>query len=633
MRSVYDEQYAWAARDPQGFWAAAAEDLYWDKRWDRVFDDSRPPYSRWFAGGRLNTCYNAVDLHVDRGRGKQLALIYDSPVTGTVKTFTYAALQDEVARFAGALRRLRVDQGDRVIIYMPMVPEAVIAMLACARIGAIHSVVFGGFAPKELAARIDDAKPKVILSASCGIEVNRVIPYKPLLDGAIELARFKPERCVVLQRPQERAPMAVGRDVDWGEALAGAPAAECVPVEATDPLYILYTSGTTGIPKGVVRDNGGHAVALKWSMGNVYGMGAGEVYWAASDIGWVVGHSYIVYAPLLRGCTTILYEGKPVGTPDPGAFWRVAAQHGVNALFTAPTAFRAIKKEDPRGEHIGKYDLARFRTLFLAGERCDPDTLLWARERLRVPVIDHWWQTETGWPIAANCVGMGMLPVKPGSPTKAVPGYDVRVLAEDNAEMPRGQIGSIAIRLPMPPGCLPTLWNNDAGYAKSYLERHPGFYLTGDAGYQDEDGYLYIMSRVDDIINVAGHRLSTGAMEEVLSAHPDIAECAVVGVADEIKGEIPVGFAVTKAGVARSEAEITRELVEMVRERIGPVASFKVVTLVKRLPKTRSGKILRGTMKRIADGVEFNAPATIDDPVILDEIAACLKALGYPKKG
>jgi propionyl-CoA synthetase len=631
MRSAYDEQYAWAARDPQGFWAAAAEDLYWDKRWDRVFDDRRPPYYRWFAGGRLNTCYNAVDLHVDRGRGKQLALIYDSPVTGAVKTFTYAALQDEVARFGGALRRLGVSQGDRVIIYMPMVPEAVIAMLACARIGAIHSVVFGGFAPKELAARIDDAKPRVILSASCGIEVNRVIPYKPLLDGAIELSRAKPERCVILQRPQERASMVAGRDVDWGEALAGAPAVECVPVEATDPLYILYTSGTTGIPKGVVRDHGGHAVALKWSMGNVYGMGGGEVYWAASDIGWVVGHSYIVYAPLLKGCTTILYEGKPVGTPDPGAFWRLIAQHGVNALFTAPTAFRAIKKEDPRGDFIGKYDLARFRTLFLAGERCDPDTLLWARERLQVPVIDHWWQTETGWPIAANCVGMGMLPVKPGSPTKAVPGYDVRVLSEDNKEMPRGQIGSIAIRLPMPPGCLPTLWNNDAGYEKSYLERHPGFYLTGDAGYQDEDGYLYIMSRVDDIINVAGHRLSTGAMEEVLSAHPDIAECAVVGVADEIKGEIPVGFAVTKAGVTRGEADITRELVEMVRERIGPVASFKVVTLVKRLPKTRSGKILRGTMKRIADGVEYNAPATIDDPAILGEIAECLKALGYPK--
>ena len=456
MRSVYDEQYARAARDPEGFWAAAAEDLYWDRRWDRVFDGSRPPYYRWFVGGRLNTCYNAVDLHVDRGRGKQLALIYDSPVAETVKTYTYAALQDEVARFAGALRRQGVAQGDRVIIYMPMVPEAVIAMLACARIGAIHSVVFGGFAPKELAVRIDDAKPKVILSASCGIEVNRVIPYKPLLDGAIALSAFKPERCIVLQRPQEQASMVAGRDVDWGDALAGAPAVECVPVAATDPLYVLYTSGTTGIPKGVVRDNGGHAVALKWSMGNVYGMGAGEVYWAASDIGWVVGHSYIVYAPLLRGCTTILYEGKPVGTPDPGAFWRVASQHGVSALFTAPTAFRAIKKEDPRGEHIGRYDLSRFRTLFLAGERCDPDTLHWARERLGVPVIDHWWQTETGWPIAANCVGMGMLPVKPGSPTKAVPGYDVRVLAEDNAEMPRGQIGSIAIRLPMPPGCLPT---------------------------------------------------------------------------------------------------------------------------------------------------------------------------------
>ena len=531
------------------------------------------------------------------------------------------------------LRQQGVDKGDRVIIYMPMVPEAVIAMLACARIGAIHSVVFGGFASKELATRIDDAKPTVMLSASCGIEGNRVIPYKPLLDAALEMASFKPRRCIILQRPQETCALVPGRDVDWAEAVAGASPVECVPVAATDPLYILYTSGTTGIPKGVVRDNGGHAVALKWSMGNVYGMGAGETYWAASDIGWVVGHSYIVYAPLLRGCTTILYEGKPVGTPDPGAFWRVASQHGVSALFTAPTAFRAIKKEDPQGAYIGKYDLSRFRTLFLAGERCDPDTLLWARERLQVPVIDHWWQTETGWPMAANCVGLGMLPVKPGSPTKAVPGYDVRVLSEDNQEMPAGQIGSIAVRLPLPPGSLPTLWNNDAGFEASYLARHPGHYLTGDAGYQDADGYLYIMSRVDDIINVAGHRLSTGAMEEVLSAHPDIAECAVVGVADEIKGEIPVGFAVTKAGVTRAEAEITRELVEMVRERIGPVASFKVVTLVKRLPKTRSGKILRGTVKRIADGVDYTVPATIDDPVILDEITGYLKALGYPKKG
>ena len=633
MRSVYDEVYARSRRDPEGFWGAAAEDLHWDRRWDRVFDDSRPPYYRWFTGGMLNTCYNALDLHVDRGRGKQAALIYDSPVTGTVKAFTYAALRDEVARFAGALRQQGVDKGDRVIIYMPMVPEAVIAMLACARIGAIHSVVFGGFASKELATRIDDAKPTVMLSASCGIEGNRVIPYKPLLDAALEMASFKPRRCVILQRPQETCALVPGRDVDWAEAVAGASPVECVPVAATDPLYILYTSGTTGIPKGVVRDNGGHAVALKWSMGNVYGMGAGETYWAASDIGWVVGHSYIVYAPLLRGCTTILYEGKPVGTPDPGAFWRVASQHGVSALFTAPTAFRAIKKEDPQGTYIGKYDLSRFRTLFLAGERCDPDTLLWARERLQVPVIDHWWQTETGWPMAANCVGLGMLPVKPGSPTKAVPGYDVRVLSEDNQEMPTGQIGSIAVRLPLPPGSLPTLWNNDAGFEASYLARHPGHYLTGDAGYQDADGYLYIMSRVDDIINVAGHRLSTGAMEEVLSAHPDIAECAVVGVADEIKGEIPVGFAVTKAGVTRAEAEITRELVEMVRERIGPVASFKVVTLVKRLPKTRSGKILRGTVKRIADGVDYTVPATIDDPVILDEITGYLKALGYPKKG
>jgi len=505
-------------------------------------------------------------------------------------------------------------------------------MLACARIGAIHSVVFGGFASHELAKRIDDATPKMILSASCGIEPGRVVEYKPLLDQAIELSRHKPERCVVLQRPEKPAQLHKGRDLDWGDFLSGAPAAECVPTAATDPLYILYTSGTTGVPKGVVRDHGGHAVALKWSMGNVYGMGAGEVYWAASDIGWVVGHSYIVYAPLLKGCTTILYEGKPVGTPDPGAFWRLSAQHGVNALFTAPTAFRAIKKEDPQGTHIGKHDLSRFRTLFLAGERCDPDTLHWAEEHLRVPVIDHWWQTETGWPIAANCMGLGQLPVKPGSPTKAVPGYDVRVLDEANKELPPGQIGSIAIRLPMPPGCLPTLWNNDAGYESSYLTRHPGHYLTGDAGYEDEDGYLYIMSRVDDIINVAGHRLSTGAMEEVLAGHPDVAECAVVGVADALKGEIPVGFVVTKAGVSRSDAELAKQLVERVRERIGPVAAFKLAMVVKRLPKTRSGKILRGTMKKIADGTEYGMPATIDDPAALDEIAATLKKAGYPGK-
>ena len=633
MRSVYEGVYARSMQDPDGFWAAAAEAIHWEKRWDRVFDDSRPPFYRWFTGGVLNTCYNALDVHVDRGRAKQKALVYDSPVTGTVQAFTFAELRDEVARCAGMLQKLGIAKGDRVIIYMPMVPEAVVAMLACARIGAIHSVVFGGFASNELAKRIDDARPKLILSASCGIEVNRVIPYKPLLDGAIELARHKPGRCVILQRPQERAPLVAGRDLEWGDALAGARPADCVPVAATDPLYILYTSGTTGVPKGVVRDNGGHAVALKWSMANIYGVGAGEVYWAASDIGWVVGHSYIVYAPLLEGCTSILYEGKPVGTPDPGAFWRLIAQHGVNALFTAPTAFRAIKKEDPQGTHMTRHDLSRFRTLFLAGERCDPDTLHWAEDKLGVPVIDHWWQTETGWPIAANCVGLGTLPVKAGSPTKAVPGYDVRVLDEANEPLPAGQIGSIAIKLPLPPGCLPTLWNNDAGYETSYLTKHPGHYLTGDAGYQDEDGYLYIMSRVDDIINVAGHRLSTGAMEEVLAAHPDVAECAVVGVADEIKGEVPVGFVVTKAGVERPEAEIARELVEKVRALIGPVAAFKLALVVKRLPKTRSGKILRGTMKRIAEGQEYTLPATIDDPAILDEITDALKQKGYAQKG
>ena len=632
-RTDYPEVYSRSLREPERFWAEAAEALHWERRWDRVLDDSRPPFYRWFRGGRLSTCYNALDVHVDRGRGRQRALVWDSPVTGQVRVYTYDELRDEVAAFAGALRRLGVQQGDRVIVYMPMVPEAVVAMLACARLGAVHSVVFGGFAPKELAARIDDARPKLILSASCGVEITRVVPYKPLLDHAIELARFKPERCVILQRPMARAPLVAGRDLEWDEVRATGTPVECLALEATDPLYVLYTSGTTGVPKGVVRDHGGHAVALKWSMEALYGVGAGETFWAASDIGWVVGHSYIVYAPLLKGATTILYEGKPVGTPDPGAFWRVASQHGVNVLFTAPTAFRAIKKEDPHGEHMRRHDLSRFRTLFLAGERCDPDTLLWARERLGVPVIDHWWQTETGWPIGANCVGLGMLPVKPGSPTKAVPGYDVRVLDEDGHVRQAGEVGSIVIRLPLPPGCFPTLWHNDAGFEQSYLSRYPGYYLTGDAGYRDEEGYLYVMSRVDDIINVAGHRLSTGAMEEVLAGHPDVAECAVVGVADEIKGEVPLGFVVTKAGVVRDEAEIVRELVERVRASIGPVAAFKTATVVKRLPKTRSGKILRGTVKRIADGGAYTVPATIDDPAILDEIAEALRSLGYPAPG
>ncbi|MCI0749728.1 MAG: propionyl-CoA synthetase [Nevskiales bacterium] len=631
MSSAYEAVYARSLKEPERFWADAAEALHWDRRWDRVFDDSRKPYYRWFVGGTLNTCYNALDLHIERGRGKQPALIYDSPVTGTVRAYTYRELRDEVAQFAGALRNLGVEKGDRVLIYMPMVPEAAIAMLACARLGAVHSVVFGGFAPKETASRIDDARPKLILSASCGIEVNRVIPYKPLLDQAIELARHKPDRCVILQRPQQKAPLIRGRDLDWQDVQAGAAPVDCVPVAATDPLYILYTSGTTGIPKGVVRDNGGHAVASHWSMENIYGIGAGEIMWTASDIGWQVGHSYIVYAPLLKGATSLLYEGKPIGTPDAGAFWRVISQHRVNVFFTAPTAFRAIKKEDPRGEHIGRYDLSRFRALFLAGERSDPDTLQWAQTRLGVPVIDHYWQTETGWPVLANCVGLGLLPIKPGSPAKPMPGWDLHILDENGHESPRGQIGNIVARLPMPPGALTTLWNNDSGFEKSYLSHYPGYYLAGDAGYQDEDGYFYVMSRIDDIINVAGHRLSTGGMEEVLAGHPDVAECAVVGVADEVKGAIPVGFVVTKAGVTRGAADIVPELVERVRQTIGPVAAFKTAVVIKRLPKTRSGKILRGTMKKIADGTEFAVPATIDDPAILDEIAEALKTIGYPK--
>ena len=632
VQSTQDPVYARWRNAPERFWEDAAEAVHWYRRWDRVLDASRPPFYRWFAGGVVNTCYNALDRHVLAGHADQPALIYDSPVTQTISSFTYRELLDQVSRFAGVLIGQGVGRGDRVIIYMPMVPEAAVAMLACARIGAIHSVVFGGFASHELAARISHAGPKLIVSASCGIEANRVVPYKPLLDKAIELATAKPSRCVVLQRRQERAPMISGRDLDWSELMAGARPAECVPVEATDPLYILYTSGTTGTPKGVVRDNGGHLVALTWSMKHIYGVEPGEVYWAASDLGWVVGHSYILYGPLFNGNTTILYEGKPVGTPDPGAFWRVISQHGVRVQFTAPTAIRAIKRDDPGGECVRRYDLSRFRTLFLAGERCDPDTLHWAEKRLGVPVVDHWWQTETGWPIGANCVGLGMIPVKPGSCARAVPGYDVRVLGGDGREVPDGRTGSLVIKLPLPPGCLPTLWNNDSGFVQSYLSTYPGYYLTADAGYKDADGYLWVMSRTDDIINVAGHRLSTGAMEEVLASHPDVAECAVVGVADELKGEVPLGFIVLKAGVRHAPETVVQELVEMVRERIGPVACFKTATVVQRLPKTRSGKILRGTVKKIADGIEYRVPPTIDDPAILDEITSALAALGYPHR-
>jgi propionyl-CoA synthetase len=631
MSNAYENAHGQSIKDPDGFWGRIAEDCHWIKRWDKVLDDSRKPFYRWFTGGELNTCYNALDLHVDSGRGGQAALIYDSPVTQTLKSFTYLQLRDEVARFAGALAAQDVAKGDRVLIYMPMIPEALVAMFACARLGAVHSVVFGGFAAPELATRINDAKPKVIVSASCGIEVSRVIPYKPLLDGAVGMASFKPERCIIVQRSMQKAEMKPGRDLDWGEVMAKAKPHDCVPVKATDPLYILYTSGTTGIPKGVVRDNGGHLVALKYTMKAIYNVDAGDVYWAASDVGWVVGHSYIVYGPLFKGCTSILYEGKPVGTPDAGAFWRVISQHGVKCLFTAPTAFRAIKREDPRAELMKKYDLSRFKTLFLAGERLDPDTLRWAQQNLGVPVIDHWWQTETGSAIAGNCLGLHHFPVKEGSPTKAVPGWNLAVLGSDKQPIKAGDIGALVAKLPMPPGTLPTLWNNDEGFLKSYLEEFPGYYKTADAGFIDKDGYVFVMSRTDDIINVAGHRLSTGAMEEILADHQDVAECAVLGVDDALKGQVPIGFIVLKAGVTRGHDEIVKEVVQMVRDRIGPVASFRTATVVKRLPKTRSGKILRGTIQKIADNKEWKMPATIDDPVVFDEISEALGTIGYAK--
>ncbi|WP_020594432.1 propionyl-CoA synthetase [Kiloniella laminariae] len=629
--SRFDEVHARSLSDPEGFWSEAAEKIDWSKPCEQVLDSSNPPYYRWFKGAELNTCYNLLDRHVEAGRGEQTAFIYDSPVTNTVEHISYSALLDRVARFAGVLDGLGVNKGDRVIIYMPMIPEAAIAMMACARIGAVHSVVFGGFAANELATRIDDCQPKVIVSASCGIEVSKVIAYKPLLDHAIELSSHKPEHCVVWQRPQAKAAMLPQRDVDWKDAEATARAKGCVAVAATDPLYILYTSGTTGQPKGIVRDNGGHAVALHWSMKHIYNIEPGEVFWAASDVGWVVGHSYIVYGPLLYGATSVLYEGKPIGTPDPGAFWRVISQHKVAVLFTAPTAFRAIRQQDPEASYIKKYDLSCFRTLFLAGERCDPDTLNWAQDKLRVPVIDHWWQTETGWSIAANCLGIEPLPVVAGSPARAVPGWDVCILGHDQKEMAAGEIGAIVCRLPLPPGTFPTLWNAPDRHHKAYLSSYPGYYETGDAGYKGEDGYIYVMSRTDDIINVAGHRLSTGAMEEVLAAHQDVAECAVIGVADKLKGQLPLGFMVLSAGTEKAPAEVVSEVIHKVREEIGPVAAFKLAAVVSRLPKTRSGKILRATMRKIADGEDYKIPATIDDPAILDEITTALQEIGYGK--
>jgi propionyl-CoA synthetase len=632
--SRYAETYARWQRDPQGFWGEAADAIDWIRKPETVFDPSAGVYGHWFPDGVCNTCFNAVDRHVIAGRGTQAAIIYDSPVTGQKQTLTFAALQTKTEILAGILDKdFGVKKGDRVILYMPMIPEAVVGMLACARIGAIHSVVFGGFAPKELATRIDDAEPKVILSASCGIEGARVVAYKPLLDQAIQLAKHKPAACLILQRPQASAELVEGRDHDWhrtwDEAVVWAKnVLEPVPVAATDPLYILYTSGTTGIPKGVVRDNGGHMVALRWSMQHFYGIEPGEVWWAASDIGWVVGHSYIVYAPLLHGCTTILYEGKPVGTPDAGAFWRVIAEHGAVAMFTAPTAFRAIKKEDPQGKLLAPYDLSKFRTLFLAGERADPDTLVWAENLLKRPVIDHWWQTETGWTIAGNPVGLGMLPVKHGSAAVPMPGYDIHVVDEAGKDVAPGAMGSIVVKLPLPPSCLPTLWQADDRMRESYLAEFPGYYKTADAGLVDQDGYVFVMGRTDDIINVAGHRLSTGGMEEVLASHPDVAECAVLGINDALKGEVPCGFVVLKAGVNRPPEEIEQECVALVRDRIGPVASFRLALVVNRLPKTRSGKILRGTIKKIADGTPWTMPATIDDPAILDEIGAAMKARG-----
>jgi len=631
MSDSYREQFRQSLENPDEFWREAACDLDWTRAWEKVLDDSNAPFYEWFSGGEINTCYNALDRHCEAGRGGQAALIYDSPVTGQVQKFSYDELLQQVSRFAGALKNCGVGKGDRVIIYMPMIPEALEAMLACSRLGAVHSVVFGGFAANELAVRIDDCTPKCIIAASCGLEPGRTVHYKPLLDGALEAAEHQPDFCVIFQREQEVAKLEEGRDYNWHGFQYGVEPAECVPVEGNHPAYILYTSGTTGAPKGVVRHTAGHMVALNWTMKNIYNVDPGDVFWAASDVGWVVGHSYICYAPLIHGNTTIVFEGKPVGTPDAGTFWRVIEEHNVRSFFTAPTALRAIKRDDPKGELIKNYDLSNLRALYLAGERADPDTIEWAQRVMGVPVYDHWWQTETGYTIVGNPAGVEALPVKIGSPTVPMPGYDVHILDEAGHELGPNELGAIAIKLPLPPGTLPTLWNAEDRYRKSYLNTFPGYYETGDAGMIDDDGYVYIMARTDDVINVAGHRLSTGGMEEVLAAHPDVAECAVIGVTDQLKGQLPVGFVCLTKGVNRPHEDIAKECVKLVRERIGPVAAFKLALVVDRLPKTRSGKILRGTMVNIADSTAYKMPATIDDPAILDEIKESLQTIGYAK--
>lgn len=628
----FDEVFQQSVQNPEEFWAEAAKGITWYKECDKVLDDSNPPFYRWFKGAKMNTCYNAVDRHVENGRAEQTAIIYDSPVTDTLRKISYKELLDEVSTFAGGLQDLGVTKGDTVVIYMPMIPEAAVAMLACARLGAVHSVVFGGFAPHELAIRIDHAQPKVLITASGAIEGTKTLEYKPLVDSAIEQSTHEVGNVVLFQRDFVTSTMIEGRDVDWAEMLSKSQPVGCTELEATDPLYILYTSGTTGMPKGVLRDNGGHAVALHWTMKNLYNIDPGDVWWSASDVGWVVGHSYIVYAPLIQGSTTVFYEGKPIGTPDAGAFWRVISEHQVKCLFTAPTAFRAIKKEDPNGELFAKYDTSCFDCLYLAGERTDPDTLHWAEDLIGVPVIDHWWQTETGWAIVGNCRGIEELPVKEGSPTKAMPGWDVRVVDDDGEAVPKGTEGNIVVKLPLPPGTLVTLWRNEERFLKSYMSKFPGFYETSDGGYIDEDGYVYVMGRMDDVINIAGHRLSTGAMEEIIANHPDVAECAVFGADDSLKGQLPVGFFVVKAGVTRDGNEIKDELVKMVRESIGPIACFRDACQVPRLPKTRSGKILRGTMRSIANNKDYKMPSTIDDPTILDEITDTLTQMGYVKK-